>query len=230
MERLQDAAGEGAAPHGHRRARLPFQLAIVMLGLSAAFGGTLVETQRTALGDGVCIRAVRRRVPDLRARRRDRRSSGWSSWATASIGGIGLGIGYISPVSTLIKWFPDRPGMATGIAIMGFGGGALIASPWSTPMLAAFGTDHRGHRDDVPGHGVVYAVVHVARLAARAGAGRRLEAGRLGAEDRPRPGHDHRRERLGGQRRSRRRSSGCCGWCCASTSPRASASWRRRRR
>jgi MFS family permease len=45
------------------------------------------------------------------------------------IGGIGLGIGYISPVSTLIKWFPDRPGMATGLAIMGFGGGALIASP-----------------------------------------------------------------------------------------------------
>ena len=45
------------------------------------------------------------------------------------LGGIGLGIGYISPVSTLIKWFPDRPGMATGMAIMGFGGGALIASP-----------------------------------------------------------------------------------------------------
>ena len=42
------------------------------------------------------------------------------------IGGIGLGIGYISPVSTLIKWFPDRPGLSTGIAIMGFGGGALI--------------------------------------------------------------------------------------------------------
>src|SRR6185437_12826407 len=55
---------------------------------------------------------------------------------------IGLGIGYISPVSTLIKWFPDRPGMATGIAIMGFGGGALIASPWSTEMLAAFGVQY----------------------------------------------------------------------------------------
>ena len=44
------------------------------------------------------------------------------------IGGIGLGIGYISPVSTLIKWFPDRPGLATGMAIMGFGGGAMIAT------------------------------------------------------------------------------------------------------
>ena len=51
------------------------------------------------------------------------------------LGGIGLGIGYISPVSTLIKWFPDRPGLATGLAIMGFGGGALIASPLSSTLL-----------------------------------------------------------------------------------------------
>jgi MFS family permease len=54
------------------------------------------------------------------------------------IGGIGLGIGYISPVSTLIKWFPDRPGLATGLAIMGFGGGALIASPLSDALLSAY--------------------------------------------------------------------------------------------
>ncbi len=54
------------------------------------------------------------------------------------IGGIGLGIGYISPVSTLIKWFPDRPGMATGLAIMGFGGGAIIASPLSVWLMAHF--------------------------------------------------------------------------------------------
>ncbi|MCA0145854.1 OFA family MFS transporter [Blastococcus sp. LR1] len=52
------------------------------------------------------------------------------------IGGIGLGIGYISPVSTLIKWFPDRPGLATGMAIMGFGGGALIASPLSRQLMS----------------------------------------------------------------------------------------------
>lgn len=56
------------------------------------------------------------------------------------IGGIGLGIGYISPVSTLIKWFPDRPGMATGLAIMGFGGGAIIASPLSVWLMAHFRT------------------------------------------------------------------------------------------
>jgi MFS family permease len=56
------------------------------------------------------------------------------------LGGIGLGIGYISPVTTLIKWFPDRPGMATGMAIMGFGGGAMIASPLSTTLMAYFKT------------------------------------------------------------------------------------------
>ena len=54
------------------------------------------------------------------------------------IGGIGLGLGYISPVSTLIKWFPDRPGMATGMAIMGFGGGAMIASPLSVSLMETF--------------------------------------------------------------------------------------------
>ena len=56
------------------------------------------------------------------------------------IGGIGLGLGYISPVSTLIKWFPDRPGMATGLAIMGFGGGAMIGSPLGVALMAHFRT------------------------------------------------------------------------------------------
>ncbi|NTX99339.1 OFA family MFS transporter [Deinococcus sp. JMULE3] len=57
------------------------------------------------------------------------------------LGGIGLGLGYISPVSTLIKWFPDRPGLATGMAIMGFGGGALIGSPLGTALMARFAGD-----------------------------------------------------------------------------------------
>ncbi|MDD1618766.1 MAG: OFA family MFS transporter [Methylococcaceae bacterium] len=56
------------------------------------------------------------------------------------IGGIGLGLGYISPVSTLIKWFPDRRGMATGMAIMGFGGGAMIGSPLATELMKHFAT------------------------------------------------------------------------------------------
>jgi len=56
------------------------------------------------------------------------------------IGGCGLGLGYISPVSTLIKWFPDRRGMATGMAIMGFGGGALIGSPLANLLMNHFKT------------------------------------------------------------------------------------------
>jgi MFS family permease len=56
------------------------------------------------------------------------------------VGGAGLGLGYISPVSTLIKWFPDRPGLATGMAIMGFGGGAMIGSPLAIKLMALFRT------------------------------------------------------------------------------------------
>lgn len=56
------------------------------------------------------------------------------------IGGIGLGLGYIAPVSTLVKWFPDRPGMATGFAIMGFGSGALVGAPFGVELMAHFKT------------------------------------------------------------------------------------------
>ncbi len=66
----------------------------------------------------------------------------WMLWlGSGIIGGIGLGLGYISPVSTLIKWFPDRRGMATGMAIMGFGGGAMIGSPLATVLMSQFKTD-----------------------------------------------------------------------------------------
>jgi MFS family permease len=60
------------------------------------------------------------------------------------IGGIGLGLGYISPVSTLIKWFPDKRGMATGMAIMGFGGGAMIGSPLAVELMKRFSTPTDG--------------------------------------------------------------------------------------
>ena len=120
-----------------------FSIAIAMLGLSAAFGGTLVERNGPRWAMTVALICF---------------SSGFllSALGAATeqywlivlgygfVGGIGLGIGYISPVSTLIKWFPDRPGMATGIAIMGFGGGALIASPWSAQMLESFGSESSG--------------------------------------------------------------------------------------
>lgn len=66
----------------------------------------------------------------------------WLMWlGSGFIGGIGLGLGYISPVSTLIKWFPDRRGMATGMAIMGFGGGAMIGSPLATKLMEYFSTN-----------------------------------------------------------------------------------------
>ncbi|MCL5776218.1 OFA family MFS transporter [Limibaculum sp. FT325] len=65
----------------------------------------------------------------------------WLMWLGAGvIGGIGLGLGYISPVSTLIKWFPDRRGMATGMAIMGFGGGAMIGAPLADKLMNHFRT------------------------------------------------------------------------------------------
>ena len=64
----------------------------------------------------------------------------WLLWlGSGVIGGIGLGLGYISPVSTLIKWFPDRRGMATGMAIMGFGGGAMIGAPLADMLMKHFG-------------------------------------------------------------------------------------------
>jgi len=65
----------------------------------------------------------------------------WLMWLGSGVlGGIGLGLGYISPVSTLIKWFPDRRGMATGMAIMGFGGGAMIGSPLAAYLMTHFAT------------------------------------------------------------------------------------------
>jgi MFS family permease len=73
------------------------------------------------------------------------------------IGGFGLGIGYISPVSTLIRWFPDRPGMATGMAIMGFGGGAFIASPLSVWLMSKFTTpSHIGVAETFIIMGIIY--------------------------------------------------------------------------
>jgi MFS family permease len=66
----------------------------------------------------------------------------WMLWlGSGVIGGIGLGLAYISPVSTLIKWFPDRRGMATGMAIMGFGGGAMIGAPLANQLMNLFRTD-----------------------------------------------------------------------------------------
>ena len=116
-----------------------FELGIVFLGLSAAvFGGWLERAgPRKAgvvaafcWGGGLLIGAYAVYIHQL-----------WLLWlGLGVIGGIGLGLGYISPVSTLIKWFPDRRGMATGMAIMGFGGGALIGSPLANLLMHHFKT------------------------------------------------------------------------------------------
>jgi MFS family permease len=116
-----------------------FSIAIVFLGSSAAVFGRWVERvgpRRSMFASALCfaggflVSAVGIHLHQL-----------WIIYLGYGVlGGCGLGIGYISPVSTLIKWFPDRPGMATGMAIMGFGGGALIAAPLSVLLMKHFAT------------------------------------------------------------------------------------------
>lgn len=116
-----------------------YSIAIVILGLSAAVFGRWVErvgprksmlTAALCFGGGFVVAAVGLHLHWL-----------WLLYLGYGVlGGCGLGIGYISPVSTLIKWFPDRPGMATGMAIMGFGGGALIAAPLSILLMDHYKT------------------------------------------------------------------------------------------
>ncbi|MCF6744367.1 OFA family MFS transporter [Blastococcus sp. KM273128] len=111
-----------------------FSIAIVMLGLSAAVFGTWVDKNgpRAAMFTSAVFWVSGFLVGSLGIYTNQL----WLLYlGYGFLGGIGLGIGYISPVSTLIKWFPDRPGLATGMAIMGFGGGALIASPLSRQLM-----------------------------------------------------------------------------------------------
>jgi MFS family permease len=156
LEKGMDIGGVASA--------LPFTLGIVMLGLSAALFGTKVDANgprwamvvaSSCFVAGFLIAALGVYTGQY--------------WLVVvgygGVGGIGLGIGYISPVSTLIKWFPDRPGLATGIAIMGFGGGALIANPWTASMLSRFGASASAPSVDPHGialafliHGVAYAI------------------------------------------------------------------------
>ena len=114
-----------------------YSIALFMLGMSAAVFGKWVERsgpRKTMVASCVCfcggllISAIGVKLQSL-----------WLLYlGYGVIGGIGLGLGYISPVSTLIKWFPDRPGMATGMAIMGFGGGALIGAPLGVKLMDQF--------------------------------------------------------------------------------------------
>ncbi|MDX1928198.1 MAG: OFA family MFS transporter [Pirellulaceae bacterium] len=117
-----------------------YSIALFVLGISAAVFGKWVERsgpRKTMVASCLCfcggllISAIGVQVKSI-----------WLLYlGYGVIGGIGLGLGYISPVSTLIKWFPDRPGMATGMAIMGFGGGALIGAPLGVKLMEYFKTD-----------------------------------------------------------------------------------------
>ena len=116
-----------------------FTLFFVVLGVSAAIWGGWLEragprkagfVAALCWGGGLLIGAFGIYVHQL-----------WIMWLGAGvIGGVGLGLGYISPVSTLIKWFPDHRGMATGMAIMGFGGGAMIGAPLANILINHFKT------------------------------------------------------------------------------------------
>ena len=118
-----------------------FSIAIVMLGLSAAVRGTWVDRvgPRKAMFTAACFWGAGFLVGSAGIATKQL----WLLYlGYGVIGGIGLGIGYISPVSTLIKWFPDRPGLATGLAIMGFGGGALIATPLSQQLMSWYDSNY----------------------------------------------------------------------------------------
>jgi len=114
-----------------------FSIAIIFLGLSAAVFGQWLEragprkamfVSALCFSSGFFLSALGVYLHNI-----------WLVYLGYGVfGGIGLGIGYISPVSTLIKWFPDRPGMATGLAIMGFGGGAMLGSPLGVALMKHF--------------------------------------------------------------------------------------------
>ncbi|RVC14163.1 MFS transporter, partial [Mesorhizobium sp. M7A.F.Ca.CA.002.15.2.1] len=135
-----------------------FSIAILFLGIAAAFGGGWLDrvgprkamvASACCFGGGFIVSALGVYLHQL-----------WIIYLGYGVlGGIGLGLGYISPVKTLITWFPDRPGMATGMAIMGFGGGAFIASPLSVYLMKLFSTpEHIGVAETFLVLGIVYFV------------------------------------------------------------------------
>jgi MFS family permease len=136
-----------------------FTIAIVFLGLSAAFLGKWAErvgprisglTSALCWSSGFLIAALGVYLHQI-----------WLLYlGYGVVGGCGLGIGYITPVSTLIRWFPDRRGLATGMAIMGFGGGAMVASPLSEMLMSYYrGPDSTGVAETFVTLGLIYGLV-----------------------------------------------------------------------
>ena len=132
---------------------ITFSAALVLLGLSAAFGGPWVERRgpRVAATTAACFFGAGLLIGGLGLRI----GQEWLVFVGMGIiGGIGCGLGYIAPVSTLVKWFPDRRGMATGMAIMGFGAGAFLAG-----YLNAYLIEHIGVANTLFCLGAIYFVV-----------------------------------------------------------------------
>lgn len=118
-----------------------FSIALAVLGASAAMFGTWMERvgPRKAMFVAACCFGLGFLVAALGVQTHNL----WLLFlGNGVLGGVGLGLGYIGPVSTLMKWFPDKPGMATGLAIMGFGGGAMLASPLSVALMNYFADAH----------------------------------------------------------------------------------------
>ena len=160
----------------------------------------------------------------------------WMLWlGSGIIGGIGLGLGYISPVSTLIKWFPDRRGMATGMAIMGFGGGAMIGAPLADRLMKFYRhSDQRRRVGNLSHDGGDLFRVHDGRRAGLSRSADRAGNRKAGRRRRRKPDnamittrHVHLRnaledaavlaavgralpERVGGYRRHRHGLAACC--------------------
>ncbi|RFU66320.1 MFS transporter [Peribacillus saganii] len=125
---------------GLREVSLTFSIAILFLGLSAAFMGHFVEKhgpRKSGMISSVCFG-----IGLLGAGLAESIGSIYLLYFFYGVlGGIGLGIGYITPVSSLVKWFPDRRGLATGLAIMGFGFASMIASPIIASLIKSVGID-----------------------------------------------------------------------------------------
>lgn len=134
-----------------------FSIAIAVLGLSAALFGSWLERvgpRRAMFYAALCF-GVGFEIASLGAANH---SLTLIYLGYGVIGGIGLGLGYISPVSTLIRWFPDRPGLSTGLAIMGFGGGALIGAPLGNNLMTYFKA--HGHPNPIPATWITMGILY----------------------------------------------------------------------
>ncbi len=137
-----------------------FEMFIAVLGVAAAVWGGWLEhagprkagfIAALCWGGGMALGGIGVSMHQL-----------WLLWLGCGvIGGVGQGLGYITPVSTLIKWFPDRRGMATGMAIMGYGGGAMIGAPIAVALMKHFGSGNAsaGVAATLISMGILYIVV-----------------------------------------------------------------------